>query len=307
MIRDFVEGIMNGLKRAVLFVVDVLLFIPRLIVGGIVGFLVKEVKAAAIEEDEVEEEPDEDDEEPDEDDDEDDEEEEEESDEDDDDTDKVSRILKKSLNPSDQEIPIAVALSTAAAAAAAAPEEPDTPKEAEEDEKDDSEEESSSSEKKKTTPAKKTKASSKPEKVEGEVIEVFGKSDSKAAQYETAFMNFFNNASAKYAKDQWVDGAIELQKFARSFLDALSIKEGITPLKGKDVTADKRYKDLLDKLDSKIKFTEDEKKKLEICLGCQGRTSESAVRPQMEVAFKLINTYQAHYYEAWVQMQKATA
>ena len=298
MIRDFVEGIMNGLKRAVLFVVDVLLFIPRLIVGGIVGFLVKEVKAAAIEEDEVEEEPDEDDEEPDEDD----EEEEEESDEDDDDTDKVSRILKKSLNPSDQEIPIAVALSTAAAAAA--PEEPDTPKEAEEDEKDDSEEESSSSEKKKTTPAKKTKASSKPEKVEGEVIEVFGKSDSKAAQYETAFMNFFNNASAKYAKDQWVDG---LQKFARSFLDALSIKEGITPLKGKDVTADKRYKDLLDKLDSKIKFTEDEKKKLEICLGCQGRTSESAVRPQMEVAFKLINTYQAHYYEAWVQMQKATA
>ena len=300
MVRDFVEGILNGLKRAVLFVVDVLLFIPRLIVGGIVGFLVKEVKAAAIEEDEVEEEPDEEDEEPDEDD----EEEEEESDEDDD-TDKVSRILKKSLNPSDQEIPIAVALSTAAAAAA--PEEPDTPKEAEEDEKDDSEEESSSSEKKKTTPAKKTKASSKPEKVEGEVIEVFGKSDSKAAQYETAFMNFFNNASAKYAKDQWVDGAIELQKFARSFLDALSIKEGITPLKGKDVTADKRYKDLLDKLDSKIKFTEDEKKKLEICLGCQGRTSESAVRPQMEVAFKLINTYQAHYYKAWVQMQKATA
>ena len=305
MIRDFVEGIMNGLKRAVLFVVDVLLFIPRLIVGGIVGFLVKEVKAAAIEEDEVEEEPDEDDEEEEEESDEDDEEEEEESDEDDDDTDKVSRILKKSLNPSDQEIPIAVALSTAAAAAA--PEEPDTPKEAEEDEKDDSEEESSSSEKKKTTPAKKTKASSKPEKVEGEVIEVFGKSDSKAAQYETAFMNFFNNASAKYAKDQWVDGAIELQKFARSFLDALSIKEGITPLKGKDVTADKRYKDLLDKLDSKIKFTEDEKKKLEICLGCQGRTSESAVRPQMEVAFKLINTYQAHYYEAWVQRQKATA
>ena len=292
MIRDFVEGIMNGLKRAVLFVVDVLLFIPRLIVGGIVGFLVKEVKAAAIEEDEVEEEPDED-------------EDEEEPDEDD--IDKVSRFLKKSFSEpsSNPEIPIAVALSTAAAAAA--PEEVDTPKqsESEEDGKEDSEE---SSEKKKTTPAKKTKTSPKPEKVEGEVIEVFGKSDPKAAQYETAFMNFFNTAAAKYSKDQWMDGAIELQKFARSFLDALSIKEGITPLKGKDVTADKRYKDLLEKLDAKIKFTEDEKKKLDICLGCQSRTSTPAVKPQMDMAFKLISAYQAHYYEAWVQMQKtATA
>ena len=219
MIRDFVEGIMNGLKRAVLFVVDVLLFIPRLIVGGIVGFLVKEVKAAAIEEDEVEEEPDED-------------EEEDEEEPDEDDTDKVSRFLKKSFSePSNPEIPIAVALSTAAAAAA--PEEVDTAlkqSESEEDGKENSEEESS--EKKKTTSAKKTKASSKPEKVEGEVIEVFGKSDAKAAPYETAFMNFFNTAAAKYSKDQWMDGAIELQKFARSFLDALSIKEGITPLKG---------------------------------------------------------------------------
>ena len=304
MIRDFVEGILNGLKRAVLFVVDVLLFIPRLIVGGIVGFLVKEVKAAAIEEDEVEEEPDEDEEEDEEEPDEDEEEDEEEPDEDD--MDKVSRFLKKSFSePSNPEIPIAVALSTAAAAAA--PEEPDTPKEAEEDEKDDSEEESSSSEKKKTT-AKKTKTSSKPEKVEGQVIEIFGKSDTKAAQYETAFMNFFNTAAAKYSKDQWMDGAIELQKFARSFLDALSIKEGITPLKGKDVTADRRYKDLLEKLDAKIKFTEDEKKKLDICLGCQSRTSTPAVKPQMDMAFKLISAYQAHYYEAWVQMQKtATA
>lgn len=291
MIRDFVEGIMNGLKRAVLFVVDVLLFIPRLIVGGIVGFLVKEVKAAAIEEDEVEEEPDED-------------EEEDEEEPDEDDTDKVSRFLKKSFSePSNPEIPIAVALSTAAAAAA--PEEVDTAlkqSESEEDGKENSEEESS--EKKKTTSAKKTKASSKPEKVEGEVIEVFGKSDAKAAPYETAFMNFFNTAAAKYSKDQWMDGAIELQKFARSFLDALSIKEGITPLKGKDVTADKRYKDLLEKLDAKIKFTEDEKKKLDICLGCQSRTSTPAVKPQMDMAFKLISAYQAHYYEAWVQMQK---
>ena len=288
MIRDFVEGIMNGLKRAVLFVVDVLLFIPRLIVGGIVGFLVKEVKAAAIEEDEVEEEPDED-------------EEEDEEEPDEDDTDKVSRFLKKSFSePSNPEIPIAVALSTAAA-----PEEVDTAlkqSESEEDGKENSEEESS--EKKKTTSAKKTKASSKPEKVEGEVIEVFGKSDAKAAPYETAFMNFFNTAAAKYSKDQWMDGAIELQKFARSFLDALSIKEGITPLKGKDVTADKRYKDLLEKLDAKIKFTEDEKKKLDICLGCQSRTSTPAVKPQMDMAFKLISAYQAHYYEAWVQMQK---
>ena len=197
------------------------------------------------------------------------------------------------------EVPIAVSLATADAAAAVSPEE----KSYEEDTKDDSEEESPSSEKKKNI-TKKSKTSPKPEKVEGEVIEIFGKSDMKAAQYETAFMNAFNNASSKYSKDQWMDGAIELQKFARAFLDALSIKEGVTPLKGKDVTVEKKYNDLLDKLDAKIKFTEDEKKKLQICLGCQSRTSEPAVKPQMEVAFKLINTYQNHYYEAWMQMQK---
>ena len=296
MVRDFVEGILNGLKRAVLFVVDVLLFIPRLIVGGIVGFLVKEVKAAAIEEDEVEEEPDEeedeDEEEPDEEEDEDEEEPDEEED------DKLSQFFKRSLPKPNLEVPIAVSLATADAAAAVSPEE----KSYEEDTKDDSEEESPSSEKKNIT--KKSKTSPKPEKVEGEVIEIFGKSDMKAAQYETAFMNAFNNASSKYSKDQWMDGAIELQKFARAFLDALSIKEGVTPLKGKDVTVDKKYNDLLDKLDAKIKFTEDEKKKLQICLGCQSRTSEPAVKPQMEVAFKLINTYQNHYYEAWMQMQK---
>ena len=297
MVRDFVEGILNGLKRAVLFVVDVLLFIPRLIVGGIVGFLVKEVKAAAIEEDEVEEEPDEeedeDKEEPDEEEDEDEEEPDEEED------DKLSQFFKRSLPKPNLEVPIAVSLATADAAAAVSPEE----KSYEEDTKDDSEEESPSSEKKKNI-TKKSKTSPKPEKVEGEVIEIFGKSDMKAAQYETAFMNAFNNASSKYSKDQWMDGAIELQKFARAFLDALSIKEGVTPLKGKDVTVDKKYNDLLDKLDAKIKFTEDEKKKLQICLGCQSRTSEPAVKPQMEVAFKLINTYQNHYYEAWMQMQK---
>ena len=119
MVRDFVEGILNGLKRAVLFVVDVLLFIPRLIVGGIVGFLVKEVKAAAIEEDEVEEEPDEeedeDEEEPDEEEDEDEEEPDEEED------DKLSQFFKRSLPKPNLEVPIAVSLATADAAAAVSP------------------------------------------------------------------------------------------------------------------------------------------------------------------------------------------
>ena len=152
------------------------------------------------------------------------------------------------------------------------------------------------------------KASTKVEKVSAEIVdtktgevivpvEVFGSSDKKASQYENAFIRYYNDAAKKYGKSLWMDGAIELQKFARSFLDALAIKESVAPLKG--ATADKRYSDLLAKLDTKVKFSENEKKKLVVCLGCQNCMGTEAVKPQMDAAFKLIDMYQSHYYEAW--------
>ena len=356
MVAEFFEEVWNGIKRAVKFVVDVLLFIPRLIIKGV------KCAIAWLEEDDEE--------------------------------DSVELVEKKvqekevnapsSTSESKKVVPFAAAgAALGAAAAAAEPTKNDVPvtkpadasKEAEKPvEKETAEPEKGEAEvtKEETTATKvtenvtkeaekpveketaepekgeaevtkeetpvevmeaaaaeveneveeektsKTKKSTnkKPSKVEkvsaevidtktGEVItpvEVFGSSDKKASQYENAFIRYYNEAAKKYGKNLWMDGAIELQKFARSFLDALAIKEDVTPLKG--AAADKRYTDLLTKLDNKIKFSEDEKKKLVVCLGCQNCIGTEAVKPQMDIAFKLIDSYQSYYYEAWYKAQQ---
>ena len=347
MVKEFFEEVWNGIKRAVKFVVDVLLFIPRLIIKGV------KCAIAWLEEDEdeqqvelVEKKV----------------------------TEKEVNVPSSNKTESSKVVPFAatgVALGVAAAAASeptrkdpaeatenvakeaekpaieetAKPEkgeaevavETSTATEATENvakeaekpaieetakpekgeaevavetpvtetvtEVDNDEEEKSSKTKKSTK-----KPPVKVEKVTAEVVdtktgevitpvEVFGNSDKKASQYENAFIRYYNDAAKKYGKNLWSDGALELQKFARSFLDAVAIKEGITPLKG--AAADKRYMDLLTKVNSKVSFSENEKEKLTICLGCQNRIGTEAIKPQMDVAFNLVDMYQSHYYEAW--------
>ena len=318
MVKEFFERIWNGIKRAVKFVVDVLLFIPRLIIKGV------KCAIAWLEED-------------------------------DDESSSVELVEKNvqekevnvpssntSASESKKVVPFAAAgVALGAAAAAAEPANKETQsktpvteatetvaKEAEKPvEKETAEPgkgevtttvkvveaaaaevESDIEEGKSSKVKKSTKKPIKVEKVAAEVVDtstgevitpvdVFGSTDKKASQYENAFIRFYNEAAKKYSKNLWMDGAIELQKFARSFLDALAIKESVAPLKG--ATADKRYSDLLIKLDNKVKFNDDEKKKLTACLGCQNYTGTDAVKPQMDVAFKLIDMYQSHYYEAW--------
>lgn len=340
MVKEFFEDIWNGIKRAVKFVVDVLLFIPRLIIKGVkcaIAWLEEddeESSSVELVEKKVEE--------------------------------KEVNVPSPSNTSGSKVVPFAaagVALGAAAAAAepakketesetpateAAEPEkgeaekpvetspvteatekvakeaEKPVEKETAEPEKGEAEvttavkaveaaaaevesdvEEEKSSKTKKST---KKQPSVKVEKVAAEVVDtstgevitpvdVFGSTDKKASQYENAFIRFYNEAAKKYGKSLWTDGALELQKFARSFLDAVAIKEGITPLKG--AAADKRYNDLLTKVDTKVSFSENEKEKLAICLGCQNRIGTEAVKPQMDVAFTLIDMYQSHYYEDW--------
>ena len=311
MVKEFFEEVWNGIKRAVKFVVDVLLFIPRLIIKGV------KCAIAWLEEDEdeqqvelVEKKV----------------------------TEKEVNVPSSNKTESSKVVPFAatgVALGVAAAAASEptrkdpaeatenvakeaekpAIEETAKPEKGEAEvavetpvtetvtEVDNDEEEKSSKTKKSTK-----KPPVKVEKVTAEVVdtktgevitpvEVFGNSDKKASQYENAFIRYYNDAAKKYGKNLWSDGALELQKFARSFLDAVAIKEGITPLKG--AAADKRYMDLLTKVNSKVSFSENEKEKLTICLGCQNRIGTEAIKPQMDVAFNLVDMYQSHYYEAW--------
>lgn len=320
MVKEFFEEVWNGIKRAVKFVVDVLLFIPRLIIKGVkcaIAWLEEDDDEQQVElvEKKVEEK-------------------------------EVNVPSSNTTSESKKVVPFAAAgVALGAAAAAAEPAKKETPpatepvdtgKEAEkplakeettepsekgeaevhvetpvetmesaaaEVEKDMDDDKSS-----KTKKSTAKKASTKVEKVSAEIVdtktgevivpvEVFGSSDKKASQYENAFIRYYNEAAKKYGKSLWMDGAIELQKFARSFLDALAIKESVAPLKG--ATADKRYSDLLAKLDTKVKFSENEKKKLVVCLGCQNCMGTEAVKPQMDAAFKLIDMYQSHYYEAW--------
>ena len=311
MVNEFFEEIWNGIKRAVKFVVDVLLFIPRLIIKGVkcaIAWLEEDDDEQQVElvEKKVEE--------------------------------KEVNVPSSTSESSKKVVPFAtagVALGAAAAAAAEptrkdpaeatenvakeaekpAIEETAKPEKGEAEvavetpvtetvtEVDNDEEEKSSKTKKSTK-----KPPVKVEKVAAEVVdtktgevitpvEVFGNSDKKASQYENAFIRYYNDAAKKYGKNLWSDGALELQKFARSFLDAVAIKEGITPLKG--AAADKRYMDLLTKVNSKVSFSENEKEKLTICLGCQNRIGTEAIKPQMDVAFNLVDMYQSHYYEAW--------
>lgn len=311
MVNEFFEEIWNGIKRAVKFVVDVLLFIPRLIIKGVkcaIAWLEEDDDEQQVElvEKKVEE--------------------------------KELNVPSSTSESSKKVVPFAtagVALGAAAAAAAEptrkdpaeatenvakeaekpAIEETAKPEKGEAEvavetpvtetvtEVDNDEEEKSSKTKKSTK-----KPPVKVEKVAAEVVdtktgevitpvEVFGNSDKKASQYENAFIRYYNDAAKKYGKNLWSDGALELQKFARSFLDAVAIKEGITPLKG--AAADKRYMDLLTKVNSKVSFSENEKEKLTICLGCQNRIGTEAIKPQMDVAFNLVDMYQSHYYEAW--------
>ena len=327
MVKEFFDEIWNGIKRAVKFVVDVLLFIPRLIIKGVkcaIAWLEEddeESPSVELVEKKVEE--------------------------------KEVNVPSPSNTSESKVVPFAaagVALGAAAAAAEPAKKETvepekgeaevaknetpvtepvDAGKETVEPEKGEAEvaknetpvtetatevendDEERSSKTKKST----KKPSVKVEKVAAEVVdtktgevitpvEVFGNTDKKASQYENAFVRYYNEAKNKYGKGVWMDGAIELQKFARSFLDALAIKEGIAPLKG--VAADKRYTDLLAKLDAKVKFSDDEKKKLAICLGCQNCMGTEAVKPQMDVALRLIDMYQSHYYEVWYKTAATT-
>ena len=329
MIRDFIEGIMNGLKRAVLFVVDVLLFIPKLLINGIKGFCAEEVKASPVEEDDDEEDEEEDD-------DEDDEEDDDEDDEEDD-----CEIVKRKIASIRQPLaktPIAVLMSSPTAAAAE-PEidnnnkkEDESLKSSETDKpeeiaKEANQEETSvepttdkvevtQKQQKQKTNKKTSIKSTKTEKVAADIVDnqsgevvkesvnvetttskempVFGKTDKKAAPLEKGFITYFNNAVKKYNKSQWLDGATEIQKFARAYLDAVAIKENINA--PKDET---RYDGIMKALkDAKIMSDADEKF-AKSCLGKQYFQGTENVQGRLNAVYAFMANYQLYYYPEW--------
>ena len=195
-------------------------------------------------------------------------------------------------------------------------EKPEKEVKAESDAKQESEVETADQPKKKA-PAKKSKSTAKV--VEADVVDdkgnvvkesvkaeeeikemqIFGESDKKAAVHEKAFMAYFNNASKKYGKNLWLDGATELQKFARAYLDAIAVKEKMTVTKSQS-----RYRDIIEELHTASKMNDAEKNDLEIFLGRQNYMPEKNADDRINIAYRFITDYQSYYYRDWFYAQQ---
>jgi len=123
---------------------------------------------------------------------------------------------------------------------------------------------------------------------------VFAKTDKKAAPFEKGFITYFNGAVKKYNKSLWLDGATEIQKFAKAYLDAIAIKENINA--PKDET---RYEDIMKALkDAKIMSDPDEKF-LKSCLGKQYFQGTENVQERLNAVYVFMGNYQMYYYPEW--------
>ena len=196
-------------------------------------------------------------------------------------------------------------------------EKPEKEVKAESDAKQESEKVETADQPKKKAPTKKNKSTTKV--VEADVVDdkgnvvkesvkaeeeikemqIFGESDKKAAVHEKAFMAYFNNASKKYGKNLWLDGATELQKFARAYLDAIAVKEKMTVTKSQS-----RYGDIIKELHDASKMTDAEKNDLEIFLGRQNYMQDKNVDNRINIAYRFITDYQSYYYRDWFYAQQ---
>ena len=347
--------IKNGLKKAVTFVVDVLLFIPRFIINGIKGFFNKEEAESEKLDEEFDDDAEEiekpvEAEEP----------KQEETVVETTEEDKSNSVEVTDKNV-EEKIPVAAAkepqVTESIPDKAEEPKQEETVVETTEEDKsnsveviDDKAEEKSEAEKpveaaeepkqeetKDQSTAKKTaevteepqkskknnkKASAKTtttkvEKVAAEVIDsqtgkvvkdnvdveastgekempVFAKTDKKAAPFEKGFITYFNGAVKKYNKSLWLDGATEIQKFAKAYLDAIAIKENINA--PKDET---RYDGIMKALkDAKIMSDADETF-LRSCLGKQYFQGTENVQERLNAVYMFMGNYQLYYYPEW--------
>ncbi len=335
MVRDFFENVWNGLKRAVKFVIDVLLFVPRCIIKGVKSFV------SWLQEDE-----------------------------DDENSSSVELVEKpvkeKEVNvPStdNKAVPFAVAGVALGAAAAAREPKNDKPVEAEEP-KQEVTKESKSPEKEKVTdtiskepvdekklestekndkPVKEekqevTKESKSPEKekvteklqdhkkeVPADVVDtktnkslaetkaivetkeeklaVFGESDKKTAKLEHTFVEHYNNALKMYDKNLWADAATQMQKFARCYLDAIATKQNIQAPK----LVSERYEQIIDTLLAKVLISPEEVKQLREFLKRGIPMQRVAVEPGIKNAYMMIESYKHFYYKEWYEAEVAKA
>ena len=128
-------------------------------------------------------------------------------------------------------------------------------------------------------------------------IPIFGKTDKRVANLENGFVTYFNNAAKKYSKSLWLDGATELQKFARSYLDAIAVKEKLNISNSKDQTI--RYKDIIDALKVAKIMSDDDQKFIESCLGKQYFQGEKDTQSRLSTAYTFMMNYQLYYYPEW--------
>ena len=346
------EKIKNGLKKAVEFVVNVLLFIPRFLINGIKGFFNKE----EAESEELDEEFDNDaeetekpveatEEQPKQEETDDKAEEKSEAEKPVEDTEKQPKQEETVVESTDKKVEVKITV-----AAAKEPQATETTinkteeksveateEQPKQEATDDKAEEKSEAEKpvedtekpkqevteepQKSKKSNNKKASAKTttkvEKVVAEVVDnqtgkvvkddvnveastgekempVFAKKDKKAAPFEKGFITYFNGAVKKYNKSLWLDGATEIQKFAKAYLDAIAIKENINA--PKDET---RYEDIMKALkDAKIMSDPDEKF-LKSCLGKQYFQGTENVQERLNAVYVFMGNYQLYYYPEW--------
>ena len=362
--NNFWENIKNGLKKAVTFVVDVLLFIPRFLINGIKGFFSKEESESEelvekFEDDEEDSTPIPEEEKA---------QESEPTSEETPAQEPAEESTDSSVNEEpkaeesvttesqeekpEKEVKVTTSSSGSDVAATSEPVSEETPAQepaeestdssvneepkaeesvttesqeekpekevkAESDAKQGSEKVETADQPKKKAPTKKNKSTTKV--VEADVVDdkgnvvkesvkaeeeikemqIFGESDKKAAVHEKAFMAYFNNASKKYGKNLWLDGATELQKFARAYLDAIAVKEKMTVTKSQS-----RYGDIIKELHDASKMTDAEKNDLEIFLGRQNYMQDKNVDNRINIAYRFITDYQSYYYRDWFYAQQ---
>ena len=259
------ETIKNGLKRAVKFVVDVLLFIPRFFINGISGFFKDESEKDSIEESFDDEEPVVDqcsssyDDEP-----------------------VFMYFMKKkdivqddlSSNSKPENKPV----ESTKQEEAKKPEKP-------------------------VEPTKQEAAAVEPTKQEETKKPAdypkFASSDKEAANFEAGMVLHYNIAGEKYSKSMWADGAKELHRFASCFLHANAAKEGLDLSKpfADDDACCNYILDELSKGKSKVVNIEDDTKEfLKTCLGNHLYTLDPVVRPRMLTVSALIDSYQKYFY-----------
>ena len=303
--------IRNGLKKAVTFVVDVLLFIPRFLINGIKGFFSKEES----ESEELEEEFDDKDES---------EKPEESKEEKSSSEDKPVEEQKQEETKVEHTTEKSVEVTEESKEEKSSSEDKPVEEQKQEETKVEhtteksvevTEEPQKTKKSNKKASAKNT--TTKVEKVVAEVVDnqtgkvvkdninveastgekempVFAKTDKKAAPFEKGFITYFNGAVKKYNKSLWLDGATEIQKFAKAYLDAIASKENINA--PKDET---RYEDIMKALkDAKIMSDSDEKF-LKSCLGKQYFQGTENVKERLNAVYVFMGNYQLYYYPEW--------